>query len=369
MPQSRMRHCAGGAMRNSAQVRELIARLSTLSEGDGPTLTWFVPSFRECLGSDLAVALRVEDVIGDLELKELRTSGMPFPPAEVSRQAQELVGSGCFGLFNPRRPQASQRNVVFDFGRCGDVLDQPGPPPGLGIGREEMDRFREGARDAIARLAVIRFCSEKHLLRALVCERETLLAWVGAFQDDPFTADQRASFEAILGELARRLALDHLVEKTPLTTAALDTALEALPAAAFVLTEGGRIRHANVAGRHWASEHRGDLSAAIAESMRGGPEAQFSLTRFEAHGRRPQFLAIARRVHGSRGLAASAAKRWELTARQTQVLMLLAEGKANKVIAAELSCAVHTVELHVAALLDKAECDSRSELIARLWSS
>src|SRR3954468_19174915 len=368
IPQSRIVQAITAA-RDRAQVRDLVVRLSTLSEGDAPATTWFVPAFRDCLRADMAAAIRLEDVIGDLELKELRTIGMPFPAAEVSRQVRQLIGSEPFGLFNPRRPQAPQRNVVVDLGRFISLLDEPGPPPGLGIGREEMDRIREATRASIARPPVIRYCAEQHLLRALVCERETLLAWVGAFHADPFTADQRASFEAILGELARRLALDHLVEKTPLTTAALDTALEALPAAAFVLTEGGRIRHANVAGRHWASEHRGDLSAAIAESMRGGPEAQFSLTRFEAHDRRPQFLAIARRLHGSRGLAASAAKRWELTARQTQVLTLLAEGKANKVIAAELSCAVHTVELHVAALLEKAECDSRSELIARLWSS
>jgi DNA-binding CsgD family transcriptional regulator/PAS domain-containing protein len=367
MPQSRIPRSVPAA-RQGVQVRDLATRLATLVEGEGPAMTWFVPAFRDFLGCDIVVALQVEDVIGDLELKELRTSGMPFPPAEVSRQVQQLVRSEPFGLFNARRPQAQQRNVVFDLGRCSDFLDQTAPPTGMGIGREEMDRFRANARAAIARFPVIRFCSEQHLLRALVCERETLLAWVGALQADPFTPHQLASFEAILGELARRLALDQLVEKTPVTAAALETTLDAIPAAAFVLSESGRICHANAAGRRWASDHRTGLTAALGESMRGAPDAQFSITRFAAPDRRPQFLAIARRASGMRGPAAAAAKSWELTARQTQVLLLLAEGKANKVIAAELSCAVHTVELHVAALLEKARCDSRSELIARLWS-
>src|SRR4051812_42181733 len=155
IPQSRIVDAITAA-RDRAQVRDLVARLSTLSEGDAPATTWFVPAFRDCLRADMAAAIRLEDVIGDLELKELRTIGMPFPAAEVSRQVRQLIGSEPFGLFNPRRPQAPQRNVVVDLGRFISLLDEPGPPPGLGIGREEMDRIREGTRASIARLPASR---------------------------------------------------------------------------------------------------------------------------------------------------------------------------------------------------------------------
>ncbi len=66
--------------------------------------------------------------------------------------------------------------------------------------------------------------------------------------------------------------------------------------------------------------------------------------------------------------AKSHARRWGLTARQTEVLELLALGKANKVIAAELGCGESTVEFHVTALLAKAGCESRAELVARFWT-
>ncbi|MFL5294468.1 MAG: response regulator transcription factor, partial [Myxococcales bacterium] len=121
-------------------------------------------------------------------------------------------------------------------------------------------------------------------------------------------------------------------------------------------------------GRCWAAQNRDALSALLAERPRGGADASFSVTRMATPGR-PLYLAIGRRPSALPARAAASARRWQLTPRQTQVLTLLAGGKANKEIAAELSCALHTVEVHVAALLDKARCSSRSELTARLWST
>ena len=60
--------------------------------------------------------------------------------------------------------------------------------------------------------------------------------------------------------------------------------------------------------------------------------------------------------------------RWHLTPRQTQVLAHLALGRSNRALAAALGCAESTVELHVTALLEKAQCESRAHLVARLWS-
>jgi DNA-binding CsgD family transcriptional regulator len=222
----------------------------------------------------------------------------------------------------------------------------------------------------LEQLPLLQLCLVKdHLMRVLICEDGTLLAWVGAFQPEPFSAQQRWLLESIVPDLQRRLALDQLIDETPVTAAALGAILEAMPAAAFIVGESGHIRHANTAGRRWASTHAADLKAAIAESLHGRPEAPLSLTRFTAPDRRPEFLAIAKGPNALLARTAEAAKRWHLTPRQTQVLTLLAQGKANKTIAAELSCALHTVELHVAALLDKGQCDSRSALIAQLWAS
>jgi DNA-binding CsgD family transcriptional regulator len=53
-----------------------------------------------------------------------------------------------------------------------------------------------------------------------------------------------------------------------------------------------------------------------------------------------------------------------LTAREIQVLSLLAEGASNKSIARRLGISVHTVKFHVASLLDKFEAIGRTDAVA-----
>jgi DNA-binding CsgD family transcriptional regulator len=64
----------------------------------------------------------------------------------------------------------------------------------------------------------------------------------------------------------------------------------------------------------------------------------------------------------------SASARWQLTARQTEVLAQLVLGRSNKEIAADVGCSVATIATHVLAILRKADVHSRQELIAHYWS-
>ncbi|HET7741187.1 MAG TPA: helix-turn-helix transcriptional regulator [Mycobacterium sp.] len=64
----------------------------------------------------------------------------------------------------------------------------------------------------------------------------------------------------------------------------------------------------------------------------------------------------------------AAARRWNLTPKQVEVLGLLAHGLSNRSIAAALGCAGSTVELHVTALLRKTHCRGRAALVARYWT-
>jgi DNA-binding NarL/FixJ family response regulator len=64
---------------------------------------------------------------------------------------------------------------------------------------------------------------------------------------------------------------------------------------------------------------------------------------------------------------ASARLRWGLSQRESDVLVHLAEGDANKEIAAKLSCALRTVEAHVTSILQKAGCESRAQVVAHVW--
>jgi len=66
---------------------------------------------------------------------------------------------------------------------------------------------------------------------------------------------------------------------------------------------------------------------------------------------------------------ASAATRWGLTPRQTEVTGQLARGLCNKDIARNLSLQDGTVEIHVSQILRKAGVESRATLIAAIWSA
>lgn len=60
-----------------------------------------------------------------------------------------------------------------------------------------------------------------------------------------------------------------------------------------------------------------------------------------------------------------AIERWGPTVRQTEVLRHVLEGVSNKEVALRMGVSPRTVEVHVTALLDKANVDSRARLIAR----
>jgi DNA-binding NarL/FixJ family response regulator len=53
----------------------------------------------------------------------------------------------------------------------------------------------------------------------------------------------------------------------------------------------------------------------------------------------------------------------DLTAREIQVLRLLAEGASNKIIARALGISAHTAKFHVASILEKLDATSRTEAV------
>jgi DNA-binding CsgD family transcriptional regulator len=171
--------------------------------------------------------------------------------------------------------------------------------------------------------------------------------------------------------LRRRLWLERQLDVSDFALAALDEALALLPGAAFVVELGGRIVHANPAGRRTLAEGgkgtRERVAASVRAPERDGP---FTLIPLAARGAPDYLLAIARAGTPREGAdPALLARRWGLTARQTQVLALLLRGYANRSIAADLQCALNTVEHHVTAVLAKAGVDSRAELIALATAS
>jgi DNA-binding NarL/FixJ family response regulator len=71
---------------------------------------------------------------------------------------------------------------------------------------------------------------------------------------------------------------------------------------------------------------------------------------------------------GTAASAGSVRDGWELasplTPRETEILRLLADGLANKQVAARLGISEHTVKTHVASLFEKLGADTRAEAVA-----
>jgi DNA-binding CsgD family transcriptional regulator len=69
-------------------------------------------------------------------------------------------------------------------------------------------------------------------------------------------------------------------------------------------------------------------------------------------------------VVASEGAAREVQAEVQLTARELEVLALLAEGASNKLIARRLGISIHTAKYHVASLLEKLDAVSRTDVVA-----
>lgn len=208
----------------------------------------------------------------------------------------------------------------------------------------------------------------EHALRLVAWDGDVPLAWLAMFRDRPFAAEEQELLAWVAPPLRARLQLETDVSDAPVAAAALQPALEAIAAPAFVLDGAGRVERVNGPGRALLARDpaaREELCACA----RGAPCGRFTVKRLAAPGIGEHVLAIAPAPDA--GLAARlvrARDRWRLTPRQAEVLARIARGCSNKTIASDLACAESTVEVHVSALLAKSACESRAEAVAQLWS-
>lgn len=250
-----------------------------------------------------------------------------------------------FAAYDPARPDPRQRNLAM---RSQDVIAVSGiaAPPVI---RSFLPRFA---------------LSENDQLRALICDGPALLAWVGALRPRPFAREEQRLLGKLVPALQRRLSLERRLTEAQERASEIGAALEHVPAAAFVLGHGGALLHANAAGRALLERDQAGTQERLRATLRGeAAGVQIARVSPDAGLR----LAILSAPADPAPLVGAARLRWRLTPRQAQVLHLVAQGLSNRTVAASLQCAESTVELHVTALLEKSQCESRAHLVARLW--
>lgn len=247
-----------------------------------------------------------------------------------------------FAAYDPARPDPRQRNVA--------------------LRTEELLELTHGRTPAVVRSFLPRFAlSESDQLRALICDGPVLLAWVGGFRARSFGRAQVRELNALVPALQRRLALERTLVEAERTAQEISGALEDVPAAAYVLGRGGAVLHANAAGRAMLDHDR----KSVEEQLRSGISAGVQIARLAPQSELQ--LAILPVSADPAPRVAAARLRWQLTNRQAEVLELVAQGLSNRRVAASLGCSESTVELHLTALLEKAQCESRAQLVAHVW--
>jgi DNA-binding CsgD family transcriptional regulator len=207
---------------------------------------------------------------------------------------------------------------------------------------------------------------DHHVCRALVCDGERVLAWVGASQPGAFGSRERALLRRLVPALQRRLRTERILGEGPLALAALPALLEAIPAAAFVLSASGAVQYANSAGLAILDADTREALACALHGRRGDVE----LSAIAAPGMPQAYLAVIRRPRRDAAMQIEAARRrWSLTRRQVEVLERVLRGDGNKEIAADLGLGLRAVELHVTALLEKLRVNGRAALAGRILAA
>lgn len=142
--------------------------------------------------------------------------------------------------------------------------------------------------------------------------------------------------------------------------AALQAALDAVGAPALIVEQNGDVVCSSVAAQALLSqtpEMQRQLSSVIeGAGLRSG---DWEVTSVLRSGGCAWSLLVLR-------AGVAPAEKWRLTARQTDVLALVARGMTNTAIGETLGIGVGTVEFHIAAIFDKAGVSSRAALLASL---
>jgi DNA-binding CsgD family transcriptional regulator len=357
------------------QVQELTAFLEVIRENESEALARVVQELSHLLEAKktLAFGVRVEQERASLSF--VHSDGDRFG-GKLALEFNQLLASGKAPLlFNPAKPEANQRNVALALPPLLYI-----PTSGVLVRKANrgrpihlrLNRGLSAAEDRLQaeQLLVAAGIQDDFILRALICDGSSLLAWLGIFQPAPPSDRQREIFKALLPALQKRLKSERLFGKSAFNAAALDLVLEKVASPALLITASGAIVHANSAGRVRASADWRGLEESLRRSLLApGPESPYDLTRLSWAGAPDHYLAVQRPVSSEHATRVDeAAKRWRLRPQGARVLSRLVQGDANKSIAAKLGCAESTIELYVTQILRHAGVDSRAALIAKFWS-
>jgi len=153
-----------------------------------------------------------------------------------------------------------------------------------------------------------------------------------------------------------------------LPAAVLSALLDVVDGVALVICCDGHVVAANEAGVDLARQLGGTGLLRLAHDVLVGVDTRYRVVPLETSERPHYLMAPAPRATIGVHRLRVKARAWSLTKRQAQTLECLVGGMCNKEIAAVLSCALRTVEVHVSAVLRASGASSRTEAVALFWA-
>jgi DNA-binding CsgD family transcriptional regulator len=339
-----------------AHARDVVESLHTF-DPDGPSaLSWIAPEIAKLVRSDNVGVFTVRErnermVVGSLHAVGFSVDG----PRRLGERLAQIARQPSAGWsFDPARPDPRQRNRVVD----SKALERL-----TGVSRRTYPIF-----DFLQEVGL----SRAEQLRVLVCDGGSLLAYLGAFQPDAYTASQKTALAAVVPALQRRLTFERLVADGARKVAALDAALEAIGHPAFVVSARGTVHELNASARELLVRASSDVRRALADAIARRPSRYvFELTPLRITGGPACHLAVLRDAGESHhaAISAAAAARWGLTLRRSQVLEMVVRGMTNANIASEIGISERAVEQHVSAIFDRVGVENRAALVARVMKA
>ncbi|MFT3692438.1 MAG: LuxR C-terminal-related transcriptional regulator [Kofleriaceae bacterium] len=330
-------------------LREIEAELETVRFDAPSSIKTVLPAVRELLDVEIAALYcPVEDASGyTLERFDITEHTLT---KRIDRLVREFFMSAPprYAWYDASRPEPAQRNKV---------IDAP-----IEMGPEQFQALP--LYQSVIEPAGLH---EHHQPRILICDGDSLLAWIGAFDRDAFDARKNALLDALAPSFRRRLRFERDAALATASRAVLTRVLDQIGAATLVVDPRGRIIEANAAGRGLFDQpatRREVINDHLLASLAGGP-SPFELVRITDTGAPAMFLAILRTADTRVASALNrAAQRWNLTKRQSEVLELVVRGTGTATIAGELRITTRAVELHITKLFERAQVESRAALVA-----
>jgi DNA-binding CsgD family transcriptional regulator len=317
-------------------LHSLIQRIQRYDVTAAPVLETIVDPLRDLLHASHACCYGLRDEGDRMQCAFMYTQLPRTITADVDRLLSARTESP--GHYDPRLPGPEQRNrvVLFTANEVATVSLQP-----------IFQRYKIASAQ----------------IRVLICDGSVLLAWVGAFRDEPFTERDEWLLRQLVQPLRQRLLLEQRLEMAAATTRSLDFLLDRIGSAAFVVNARGQIAP-NAAAKAMLDADGRTLAARVLAATRSG-DPQFEVHTTPSNGIPTQYLVVMKpSADVTDARAAQAAARWGLTRRQRDVLVCIVKGHSNASVSAALGISERTVEVHMTAIFDRAQCSSRAELIS-----